>query len=300
MEENLEEKGINTCVTARGTAEGLILRLDGRSKEDDLKLAMKDFIDARKSFIVGSDVTIEWVGAIPEDKYVSNISTILADEYKINVKESRLKDNIVKEYSSKEKSGQNSTKRNLKNKDSKDDDNTGLSLFEGLRLIDNDADANSNLSNTNSSNITSNIKRQHSFQTSNLISNANANNINNDVWDAANTRVVCTTLRSGQKIETEHTLLVLGDVNYGAEIIAAGDVIVLGTLRGIAHAGAYDETGGGRVIFALDLRPTQLRIGSIISRDGNESNKKLPEIAHVDGDLIVVEPYNSRSWKRRG
>ena len=84
------------------------------------------------------------------------------------------------------------------------------------------------------------------------------------------------------------------------EIIAGGDVIVLGTLRGIAHAGAYDESGAGRVIFALDLRPTQLRIGSIISRDNNDSNSKLPEIAHVDGDIIVVEPYNSRSWKRKG
>ena len=89
-------------------------------------------------------------------------------------------------------------------------------------------------------------------------------------------------------------------MNSGAEIIAGGDVVVLGTLRGIAHAGAYDESGGGRVIFALDLRPTQLRIGSIISRDGNDSNSKLPEIAHVDGDIIVVEPYNSRSWKRKG
>ena len=113
-------------------------------------------------------------------------------------------------------------------------------------------------------------------------------------WDEADGRVVFQTLRSGQKVETEHSLVICGDVNSGAEIIAGGDIIVLGTLRGVAHAGAYDETGGGRFIFSLDLRPTQLRIGSIISRGSNERSE-VPEMARVEGDMIVVEPYRSRN-----
>ena len=266
----MEEKDINTIVTARGTAEGLILRLDGRSSEDKLKSAMKDFIDARKSFIEGSDVIIEWIDTMPDDNYVSNISGVLSDDYKINVKGNRTKNSAVKEKIKLDKQDSN-----------KDNDNTGLSLFDGLGIIKSD------------SSITSN-------STTKIIQSAKSNNISSNIWDEANTRIICATLRSGQKIETEHSLLILGDVNSGAEIVAGGDVVVLGTLRGIAHAGAYDESGGGRVIFALDLRPTQLRIGSIISRDGNDSNSKLPEIAHVDGDIIVVEPYNSRSWKRKG
>ena len=61
----------------------------------------------------------------------------------------------------------------------------------------------------------------------------------------------------------------------------------------MVHAGAYDENGGGRFIFSLDLQPTQLRIGSVISR-GVESKSKIPEIAYVDGNAIVVEQYSSR------
>ncbi|RIL03932.1 MAG: septum site-determining protein MinC, partial [Proteobacteria bacterium] len=100
--------------------------------------------------------------------------------------------------------------------------------------------------------------------------------------------------RSGQKIETEHSLIIFGDVNSGAEVVAGGDIIILGTLRGIAHAGAYDETGGGRVIFALTQQPTQLRIGTTISRGSPEGGSE-PEIARIDGTSIVVEPYQSRA-----
>jgi septum site-determining protein MinC len=107
-------------------------------------------------------------------------------------------------------------------------------------------------------------------------------------------------------MESEHSIIVVGDVNSGAEVIAGGDVIILGTLRGIAHAGAYDESGGGRVIFSLNLRPTQLRIGLVISRGSGAEDAEstprggLPEVARVDGNMIVVEPYQSRTvWARR-
>jgi septum site-determining protein MinC len=125
-------------------------------------------------------------------------------------------------------------------------------------------------------------------------------------WDEPDARIIYGTLRSGQKVETEHSIIIFGDVNSGAEVIAGGDVVILGTLRGIAHAGAYDESGGGRVIFSLNLRPTQLRIGLVISRgSGSEEAEStprggLPEVARVDGNMIVVEPYQSRTvWGRR-
>jgi septum site-determining protein MinC len=125
-------------------------------------------------------------------------------------------------------------------------------------------------------------------------------------WDEPDARVIYGTLRSGQKVETEHSVVVFGDVNSGAEVIAGGDVVILGTLRGIAHAGAYEESGGGRVIFSINLKPTQLRIGLVISRgSGSEDAEStprggLPEVARVEGNMIVVEPYQSRTvWLRR-
>ena len=125
------------------------------------------------------------------------------------------------------------------------------------------------------------------------------------LWDDPDARVVYGTLRSGQKVETEHSVVIFGDINSGAEVIAGGDIVILGTLRGIAHAGAYDESGGGRVIFSLNMQPTQLRIGLVISRGGGSDKSDATrgassEIARVDNNTIVVEPYQSRTvWVRR-
>jgi septum site-determining protein MinC len=105
-------------------------------------------------------------------------------------------------------------------------------------------------------------------------------------------RVVRQTLRNGQREEFwEGNLVVLGDVNPGAEIIASKDIIVLGTLRGIAHAGALGDLSA--VIIALNLVPTQLRIGNIVSRSPGygKERERVTEIAHVDGEMIVVEEY---------
>ena len=70
--------------------------------------------------------------------------------------------------------------------------------------------------------------------------------------------VVRRTLRSGFSLQHSGHVVVIGDVNPGAEIIAGGDVIVWGRLRGMVHAGA--EGNEDAVVCALDLSPTQLRI----------------------------------------
>ncbi|MBK7894707.1 MAG: septum site-determining protein MinC [Anaerolineaceae bacterium] len=76
------------------------------------------------------------------------------------------------------------------------------------------------------------------------------------------------TLRSGRSIYHEGHVVVIGDVNPGAEIVASGDVIVWGRLRGLVHAGALgDETA---VICALELTPTQLRIADQIAISPDE------------------------------
>lgn len=104
------------------------------------------------------------------------------------------------------------------------------------------------------------------------------------------------TLRSGQRIESDKSVLLVGDANQGSEIISGGDIFVLGCLRGTAHAGAFEEKPQNVIVFALSLCPIQLRIGSIISRgDGLQLRKHVQaEIARLDDDQIVVEPYSSK------
>lgn len=97
------------------------------------------------------------------------------------------------------------------------------------------------------------------------------------------------TVRNGQRIDFEGDIVVCGDVNFGAELVATGNIAVMGALRGKAHAGSSgDETA---VVTAYRLSPQQLRIGGIIAiAPKNAQQVSYPEIARVAGDTIVIAP----------
>ena len=101
--------------------------------------------------------------------------------------------------------------------------------------------------------------------------------------------IINRTLRSGQRVKHQANVVIVGDVNPGAEVIAGGDIIVFGRLRGVVHAGA----GGSKdsQVAALKLNPTQLRIASLIARspDDNDSSKLQAERAFIAEDQILVE-----------
>jgi len=90
-------------------------------------------------------------------------------------------------------------------------------------------------------------------------------------------------------------VVLVGDVNQGAEIIAGGDVVVMGTLRGLVHAGYPDNTKA--VVVALNFMPLQLRIGPLIAipEDGQNHRGTLhPEVARIFDEQIVIEPYKGK------
>lgn len=98
------------------------------------------------------------------------------------------------------------------------------------------------------------------------------------------------TLRSGRRVHSDGHAVIIGDVNPGSEIIAKGDIIVWGRLRGTVHAGSDgDETA---TVCALDMSPTQLRIaGLIVTSPEDRRRKPQPEIALIRNEQIVVEPW---------
>jgi len=103
------------------------------------------------------------------------------------------------------------------------------------------------------------------------------------------------TLRSGQALEHAGHVTLIGDLNPGAEIVAGGDIIVFGRLRGIAHAGAMGDEGA--IICALELAPSQLRIGSHIARSPDRGRPpSMPEIASVQDGRIIVERWTKSGW----
>jgi len=102
------------------------------------------------------------------------------------------------------------------------------------------------------------------------------------------------TLRSGDHLKARHHVLLIGDVNPGAQISAGGNVLIWGRLRGCAHAGAQGDLSAR--ITALQLRPLQLRIADLVARGPEE--KPQPGLAEeariVDGE-IAIEPADPRS-----
>lgn len=94
-------------------------------------------------------------------------------------------------------------------------------------------------------------------------------------------------LRCGQKLEFEGSLVILGDVNSGAEVIAGENIIVLGTLRGLAHAGAKGNT---KAIIASNLIDTmQIRIANKIKELEKEDMEKEYRCAFINNENIVLE-----------
>lgn len=105
------------------------------------------------------------------------------------------------------------------------------------------------------------------------------------------TLTVHKTLRSGAVVRFDGDIIVFGDVNPGANVIATGKVVVLGALKGMAHAGALGDED--MTILAFDFRPTQVRIGRKIAMPP-KGRKSTPELVVVRDDEIVIEPYTGR------
>lgn len=108
------------------------------------------------------------------------------------------------------------------------------------------------------------------------------------------THVVTRTMRSGVSVRFDGDVVAFGDVNPGAEIVAAGNILVLGALKGVAHAGAAGDDGA--FILGFDLRPTQLRIGRHIAilPDRPAGERPPVEVAQLVDGRVVIEPYRGR------
>jgi septum site-determining protein MinC len=112
------------------------------------------------------------------------------------------------------------------------------------------------------------------------------------------------TLRSGQVLQRQESILIIGDVNPGGHVISAGDIMVWGRLQGVVHAGAEGDLNV--IVGALALEPTQLRIADIIAiddrgsqgrRGGDREEAKPAQIAFVVEGKLLVRPWQEA---RRG
>ena len=115
--------------------------------------------------------------------------------------------------------------------------------------------------------------------------------------------VLKTTCRSGEVIRYPGDVVALADVNPGAEIIADGDIIVFGALRGLAHAGAAGDLKA--TIIALNLESSRIQIGPHIGEAPraarqSKTHRTTPQVAYVRRRSIFVAPFTRRQDEYQG
>ncbi|MBO7745485.1 septum site-determining protein MinC [Paenibacillus sp. MWE-103] len=107
--------------------------------------------------------------------------------------------------------------------------------------------------------------------------------------DGNNVKLLAAIVRSGQTVEHDGNLLLMGDVNPGGTVLCTGDIYVLGALRGLAHAGYKGRKD--TVIAASLLKPTQLRIDDVISRPPDEwiTGDAMMEYAFLSEGVMKID-----------
>ena len=109
------------------------------------------------------------------------------------------------------------------------------------------------------------------------------------------TKFIKNTIRSGQIVRFDGNLIIIGDINPGAEVYATGNIVVLGILRGDVHAGSNGNKEA--IIAAFSLQPKIIQIANMITRSPDDVMKpNYPEVAKIKGNFIIVEPYSPNKF----
>ncbi len=284
-----DDESQHGIITARGTEDGLVIRIDGRSDWPEILQELTSFLGDRKRFLQGGEVAIEWLDRLPTKEQSETLETLLKQDYDIEVVGRRRR-----------------SPRLVANRGGKGgeaargaDSEEAVSLFDKIersRYVTKSAQESGidelSLTLSDAESEGSSLSQDQLKRITELLGE------DTFLEEDANARILYGTLRSGQRVETPFSLVVIGDVNPGADLIAGGDIIVLGNLRGTAHASAYDDDCEGRVIISLQMQPMQLRIGSVISRGSDESARGA-EIARIEDRRIIVESFHPRGLNNK-
>lgn len=109
------------------------------------------------------------------------------------------------------------------------------------------------------------------------------------------TKFLRRTVRGGQCIHFPGNIVIIGDINSGAEVYAGGNIIVLGSIKGNVFAGSNGNKKA--IIAAFSMEPEILKIGNIITISPDDYQKpKYPEVARIKDGSIIVEPYLTNKY----
>lgn len=103
------------------------------------------------------------------------------------------------------------------------------------------------------------------------------------------------TLRAGYRVAAKEHVIIFGDVNPGAEVISAGNIIIWGKLKGSAIAGV--EGNMKAVVCALEMNPILLKIGETVFSARQRKGKIFPEMAYVENEECKIEIWNKEKGR---
>ena len=315
----LDLRSQQKLISARGTEEGLVLRIDGRADWQNIVDELIAFLGERRKFLEGGEIAIEWLDRLPPKEQSAELELLLRDRYGIEIIGRKRKPKLTATKNAAEsRSGEvlaEVTKRaaqeaiplfdvddvessvdwksggdfrsTVEHRPESIADHKSQRVTRGVTppALDPSMFAAMSAGDT-SATVSAGIKRSERNQLKRM-----TEMLGEDVFsdEEANARIVYGTLRSGQRIETPFSLIVIGDVNPGADLVAGGDIIVFG---------AYDDDAEGKVVVALQMQPMQLRLGSVISRGGDEAGRGA-EVARIEDRRIIVESFNAKVLSNR-
>ncbi len=134
------------------------------------------------------------------------------------------------------------------------------------------------------------VRQKRNLVVNEVLSNVKTKNDAEKLIDERNIETLTGVIRSGQVVETAGDILIVGDVNPGGKVLAGGNIYILGSLKGIAHAGCNGNQEA--VIVASKMVPSQLRIADSLNRSPDrveEEDDREMECAYVDdsGQIVV-------------
>lgn len=103
------------------------------------------------------------------------------------------------------------------------------------------------------------------------------------------TKFLRKTVRSGQCMNYNGNIVIIGDVNSGAEVMATGNIIVLGSIKGNVSAGVNGNVKA--IVAAFSLQPEILKISNLVTFSPDSEKPSYPEVAKIKDGAIIVEPY---------
>ena len=274
---------MKNSVIIKGIQSGIIVVLDDKLDFETLKKDIADKFKNSSKFLGKTDLAISFEGRKLTDEEISEILTIINDNTDLNivcvivedekkdaVYKKRIEENIKNAISQKQKELEESIKNRYEEEKIKEEKER--SIAEKARLKK---------------------EREKTEEAIRLaVEEAKGPASKSGLFHVGS-------LRSGQVLELDRSIIIIGDVNHGANVKSKGNVVVIGTLFGNVHAGCDGDTNA--FIIAMDMKPTQIRIGNIIARSSDsvsmQKSEQNSKIAYVDDGNIYIENINKNVIK---